>query len=72
MECDTVLTILHSMSPAHRLVLSLFYFEQLGSNAIARILELPPATVVSRLAEAKVLLRQLLEQTRQAPPVASA
>ena len=72
MDCDAVLKILHSMSPAHRLVLSLFYFEQLGSNAIGRILELPPATVVSRLAQAKVLLRQLLEQTRQAPSVASA
>ncbi|MCA1658058.1 MAG: hypothetical protein LC627_02030 [Verrucomicrobiaceae bacterium] len=71
MECDAILKILHSMSPAHRLVLSLFYFEQLGSDAIGRILELPAATVVSRLAQAKVLLRQLLEQTRQAPSVAS-
>ncbi|CAN5791324.1 hypothetical protein BH20VER1_BH20VER1_14180 [soil metagenome] len=72
MECDAVLKILHSMNPAYRLVLSLFYFEQLGANAIGRILELPPATVVSRLAEAKVLLRQLLEQTRHTPSAASA
>lgn len=65
MECDTVLKILHSMSPAHRFVLSLFYFEQLGYNEIARILEVPAETVVSHLSKAKVLLRQMLEQTHR-------
>lgn len=66
MDCDVVLKILHSMSPAHRLVLSLFYFERLGYGEIARILELPPETALSRLARAKVLLRQLLERSRRA------
>lgn len=65
MDCDGVLKILHGMSPAHRLVLSLFYFEQLGHEEIARILELPAETVISRLAQAKVLLRQTLERRRQ-------
>ncbi len=65
MDCDGVLKILHGMSPAHRLVLSLFYFEQLGHDEIARILELPAETVISRLAQAKVLLRQTLERRRQ-------
>lgn len=64
MECDRVLTILHRMSPTHRLVLSLFYFEQLSHEKIARILELPAETVISRLAQAKVLLRQTLERSR--------
>ncbi len=65
MDCDGVLKILHGMSPAHRLVLSLFYFEQLGHDEIARILELPAETVISRLAQAKVLLRQTLERGRR-------
>ncbi|MBA3882354.1 MAG: sigma-70 family RNA polymerase sigma factor [Chthoniobacterales bacterium] len=64
MDCDRVLKILHRMSPAHRLVLSLFYFEQLSHEEIARILELRPETVFSRLAQAKVLLRQTLERSR--------
>ncbi len=65
LQCDVVLKILHSMTPAHRLVLSLFYFEQLGYREIARILELPAETVISRLAQAKVLLRQTLERGRR-------
>ncbi len=65
MDCAGVLKILHGMSPAHRLVLSLFYFEQLGHDEIARILELPAETVISRLAQAKVLLRQTLERGRR-------
>ncbi len=64
MDCGRVLKILHRMSPAHRLVLSLFYFEQLSHEEIARILELPAETVFSRLAQAKVLLRQTLERSR--------
>ncbi len=58
--------VLHSMSPAHRLVLSLFYFEKLGFNEIARILQLPPETALPSLARAKVLFRQLLEERRRA------
>jgi DNA-directed RNA polymerase specialized sigma24 family protein len=65
-ECDqsTILTIVHSMPAELRLVLSLFYFEQLGHADIARILALPDGTVISRLAEAKTLLRCHLEMQR--------
>jgi DNA-directed RNA polymerase specialized sigma24 family protein len=65
-ECDqsTILTIVHSMPADLRLVLSLFYFEQLGHADIARILTLPNETVISRLAEAKTLLRCCLEMQR--------
>ncbi len=66
LDCAVVLQILHGMDPIHRLVLSLFYFEQLGHREIARILELTPKSALSRLARAKVLLRQLLEQNRHA------
>ncbi len=67
LECDAVLKVLHSMSPVHRLLLSLFYFEQLGYLEIARIVDLPPETVRTRLARAKVLLRQMLGRTGAAP-----
>lgn len=64
MDCDVVFRTVHGLSPAHRLVLSLFYFERLRPDEIARILELPAETVRSRLANAKLLLRQILERRR--------
>ena len=66
MDCDAVLKVLHSMSPAHCLVLSLFYFERLGFHEIARILQVAPETAPPRLARAKVLFRQRLEARRRA------
>jgi RNA polymerase sigma-70 factor (ECF subfamily) len=66
-----VLEIVHGMKEQLRLVLSLFYFEKLSYGEIAVILELPPTTVLSHLAEAKIVLRQQLEQrriTNQSPP----
>ena len=43
-----------------RLVLLMFYFEELSYKQIADQLELPPGTVMSRLARAKSHLRQKL------------
>jgi RNA polymerase sigma-70 factor (ECF subfamily) len=59
-----VLELLHGMKQELRLVLSLFYFERLSYGEIAVILELPPATVLTHLSEAKTLLRRQLEQKR--------
>ncbi|MBA3543748.1 MAG: hypothetical protein H0T83_04815 [Chthoniobacterales bacterium] len=70
LECDAVLKVLHGMIPAYRLVLSLFYFEQLSHHEIARIVDLPSETVLTRLAQAKVSLRQMLGRSR--PPAISA
>lgn len=64
MDCHLVLQTLHRMSPVHRFVLSLFYFEQLSYREIARILQLSPETALSRLAYSKILMRQMLEQHR--------
>jgi DNA-directed RNA polymerase specialized sigma24 family protein len=59
-----ILTVVHGMPADLRLVLSLFYFEQLGHAEIAQILVLPDETVISRLAAAKTLLRFRLEEQR--------
>ncbi|MBA3963556.1 MAG: hypothetical protein H0X40_16875 [Chthoniobacterales bacterium] len=50
------------MNLEHRLPLSLFYFERLDCQEIARILELPDATALSRLGTAKTIFRQRLEE----------
>jgi len=64
--CDqsTVLAIVHGMPAELRLVISLFYFEQFGYAAIAQILTASSAEVITRLAEAKMLLRRRMEEQR--------
>jgi RNA polymerase sigma-70 factor (ECF subfamily) len=61
---SAVLKIVHGMPAELRLVISLFYFENLGPAEIAAILGVPSGTVVARLAEAKTRLRCSLEDQR--------
>ncbi|MBA3609205.1 MAG: hypothetical protein H0W43_11985 [Chthoniobacterales bacterium] len=61
---DVVLETLHGMRLERRLVLSLFYFERLSFLEIAGVLSLPAETVLARLADAKIELRQRLEMRR--------
>lgn len=48
---------LDRIAPKHRLMLSMFYFEDISYREIARQLDLPIGTVMSRLARAKSRLR---------------
>jgi len=64
MDQSDILQIVHSMSERLRLVLSLFYFENLSYTELGQILDLPAETIISRLAEAKTLLRHRLEEHR--------
>jgi RNA polymerase sigma-70 factor (ECF subfamily) len=50
-----------SMKPHHRLILNLFYLEELPVQDIARILEIPEGSVKSRLFYARDALRKVLE-----------
>jgi RNA polymerase sigma-70 factor (ECF subfamily) len=52
---------LDRLSIAHREVLTLYFLEDFSVDQIARVLEVPPGTVKSRLHHAKRDLRQLLE-----------
>jgi len=49
---------LDELPDQHRLILVMFYFEELSYKEIARELEVPMGTVMSRLARAKTRLRQ--------------
>ncbi|MGE0756018.1 MAG: RNA polymerase sigma factor [Pirellulaceae bacterium] len=51
---------LHELSAEYRIVVLMFYFEDLAYKEIAEQLEVPIGTVMSRLARAKASLRQRL------------
>jgi RNA polymerase sigma-70 factor (ECF subfamily) len=54
-----------------RLVLLMFYFEDLSYQAIAEALEIPIGTVMSRLSRAKAHLRRRLSGTASEPTLAA-
>ena len=56
---------LNELSEQQRLILAMFYFDELSYKQIASELEVPMGTVMSRLARAKSRLRELL-MSRQA------
>jgi len=57
---DRIQTALQRISPAHRLVLTLFWIDQLDHGAIAEILGCPLGTAWSRLFYAREALAQQL------------
>jgi RNA polymerase sigma-70 factor (ECF subfamily) len=59
--CMDVWRALAALSPALRDVTVLFYFDDLKTDEIARILAVPHATVRTRLARARERLREILE-----------
>ena len=52
--------ILSDLPPEYRLIVLMFYFEDLSYKEIAEQLEIPMGTVMSRLARAKVRMRERL------------
>jgi RNA polymerase sigma-70 factor (ECF subfamily) len=54
---------LDQLSDEHKVVLLMFYFEELSYKEMADRLDVAPGTVMSRLARAKGRLRALLEST---------
>jgi RNA polymerase sigma-70 factor (ECF subfamily) len=55
---------LDQLTPEHRIILAMFYFEDCAYREIAEALELPMGTVMSRLARAKRQLRAKLFPTQ--------
>jgi RNA polymerase sigma-70 factor (ECF subfamily) len=56
---------LSQLSPAHRVVLVLHYWEGLAYEAVARFLDLPIGTVMSRMHRARRELKRRLEQAEE-------
>lgn len=56
-----ILRALQKLSPIHREVLTLFYFEDMAIAEMAVALEVAPGTVLSRLDRARKALRQALD-----------
>lgn len=55
-------SVLDSLSPLQRTIVSLYYFEEMTTSEIAAIIDMPPGTVKSHLFRARKQLRQELQQ----------
>ena len=60
-EREVVHRALEQMKPKNRMVLTLFYFEELSISEISNILSIPEGTVKSRLNQAKKKMKEHLE-----------
>lgn len=58
-----VVTALARLSPMHREVLVLFYFDDMPTARMAEALDVAPGTVLSRLSRARDALKRVLEPT---------
>jgi RNA polymerase sigma-70 factor (ECF subfamily) len=68
-DAERLQRALHELGPDARLILTMFYFDELSYREIADELELPPGTVMSRLSRAKEQLRRRLRDSTEAVPV---
>lgn len=59
-EIDETLAVLHELPEKYRTVLYLFYYEELPTAQIARMLKCPDASIRSRLRRGRKLLRKKL------------
>lgn len=64
---EKLLAAIHALPDAYKLVTLMFYFEDLSYKQIAKQLDIPTGTVMSRLSRAKAHLRQALTMVGEAP-----
>jgi RNA polymerase sigma-70 factor (ECF subfamily) len=64
LDTEQLQTALNSLADEFKVVVLMFYFEGLSYREIAQQLEVPPGTVMSRLARAKGHLRRLLSDEK--------
>ncbi len=56
---------MQSLSPEHRAVLELIFYQELSLNEVAQVLNIPVGTVKSRLSYARTHLRGVLARTEE-------
>jgi RNA polymerase sigma-70 factor (ECF subfamily) len=60
LDGSMVLSALQQITEVYRVPLTLFYLQDLSYREIASVLQVPPGTVMSRLARGKVALRKIV------------
>ncbi len=66
-EQQLLLAALRRLPLALQMTVELFYWERMGIDDVALVLDIPPGTVKSRLARARDNLRETLEQIASGP-----
>lgn len=61
-EDDSMIEMVRALPFSYRIVIHLFYYEELSIGEMAEILKMRPSAVRTRLTRARAKLRELLEQ----------
>jgi len=64
---ETIKICLNKLSPTHREIIHLAFFEDLSCNEIAEILACPIGTVKTRLMHARIHLKRMLNEAHHSP-----
>lgn len=63
-EEDSLIDVVKKLSQKYRVVIHLFYYEELSIEEIAKILHAKPSTVRTQLTRARQQIKKLLEEDR--------
>lgn len=63
-ESDGIIDIVKTLPQKYRIVIHLFYYEELSVEEISQILRMKPSTVRTQLTRARVKLKVLLENSQ--------
>lgn len=61
-ETDEIIELVKTLPQKYRLVIHLFYYEELSVEEIAKVLKMKPSTVRTHLTRARAKLKELLEK----------
>ena len=62
---ESILAVVKQLPRKYRVVIHLFYYEELSVEEISKVLQMKPSTVRTRLTRARARLKELLEEKEE-------